>query len=42
MTGAGYEERALAADNRIFNWPIPTYELQLNKDLQQNPGYTAE
>lgn len=42
MTGAGYEDRALAADNRIFNWPIPTYELQLNKDLQQNPGYTAE
>lgn len=42
MTGVGFEERVLPADSRCFNWPIPTYEMQLNKDLEQNPGYSAE
>lgn len=42
MTGVGYQDRVITADSRIFNWPIPTYEMQLNKDLQQNPGYSVE
>ena len=42
MTGAGFQDRTLSADSKFFNWPIPTYEIQLNKDLQQNPGYTVE
>lgn len=42
MTGVGFEERVLPADSRCFNWPIPTYEMQLNKELEQNPGYSAE
>ena len=42
MTGAGYQTRTLAADSHIFNWPIPAYEIQLNKDLQQNDGYTVK
>lgn len=42
MSGAGFQERTLSADSRFFNWPIPTYEMQLNKELQQNPGYTAQ
>lgn len=41
MTGVGYQERTLPAGSAAFNWPIPTYEIQLNKDLQQNPGYSA-
>ena len=40
-TGPGYMERTLPAGSAAFNWPIPTYEMQLNKDLQQNPGYSA-
>lgn len=42
MTGVGYQDRTIEANNRVFNWPIPTYEMQLNKELQQNPGYGAE
>ena len=42
MTGVGYQDRTIEANNRVFNYPIPTYEMQLNKDLQQNPGYAAE
>ena len=42
MTGVGFQERTISADSHIFNWPVPTYEIQLNKELQQNPGYTTE
>lgn len=37
-----FQDRVLPADSRFFNWPIPTYEMQLNKELQQNPGYTIQ
>ncbi len=42
MTGAYYNERALAADSHFLNWPVPSYELKLNANLVQNPGYSAE
>lgn len=42
MTGPYYNERALAADSYYLNWPVPSYEIKLNANLVQNPGYTAE
>lgn len=42
MTGPYYNERSLAANNHTLNWPIPSYELKLNANLVQNPGYSAE
>lgn len=42
MTGAYYNERALASDSHFLNWPVPSYELKLNENLVQNPGYSAE
>lgn len=42
MTGVGYQERVVEANSHVFNWPVPTYEMQLNKELQQNPGYSVE
>lgn len=42
MTGEYYNERALAADSHFLNWPVPSYELKLNANLVQNPGYSAE
>lgn len=42
MTGEYYNERALAANSYVLNWPVPSYELKLNANLVQNPGYSAE
>ena len=42
MTGEYYNERALEADSHYLNWPVPSYEMKLNPNLVQNPGYTAE
>lgn len=42
MTGATYDERVLAANNRAFVWPIPSYEMKINENLIQNDGYTKE
>ncbi len=42
MTGPYYNERSLAADSHYLNWPVPSYELKLNANLVQNPGYSAE
>lgn len=42
MTGPSYNERALAADSYVLNWPVPSYEIKLNSNLVQNPGYVAE
>ena len=42
MTGAYYNERALAANDHTLNWPVPSYEIKLNANLVQNPGYSAE
>ena len=42
MTGAAYNERSLAADSHVLNWPVPSYELKLNSNLKQNDGYSVE
>ena len=42
QTGPAYTERVLDADTHVFNWPVPTYEMKINKNLVQNPGYSAE
>lgn len=42
MTGEYYNQRALSADSHFLNWPVPSYEIKLNANLVQNPGYTAE
>ena len=41
MSGEYYEKRALSADSYFLNWPVPSYEIQLNKNLVQNAGYTT-
>lgn len=40
-TGDAYEKRTLSADSHVWNWPVPTYEMKLNKNLKQNPGYES-
>lgn len=42
MTGPAYTERELEADSHVFVWPVPTYEIKINTNLVQNPGYSAE
>ena len=42
MTGEYYNQRSLSADSHFLNWPVPSYEIKLNVNLVQNPGYTAE
>ncbi len=42
MTGPNFNERALAANAHVLNWPVPSYEIKLNSNLVQNNGYTAE
>lgn len=42
MTGEYYNQRSLSADSHFLNWPVPSYEMKLNENLVQNPGYTAE
>ena len=38
-----YEAKVMAADDYHFNWPIPSYEMKVNSNLEQNKGYsTAE
>lgn len=34
-----FENKVAEADDRCFLWPIPTYEMQTNLNLVQNPGY---
>lgn len=41
MSGVGYLTRTLDATDHHFCWPVPTYEMQVNKNLVQNPGYSA-
>lgn len=42
MQGTGFTERTLAAGSHVFNWPIPTYEIQITPSLVQNDGYVFE
>lgn len=40
--GEYFDERTIEADDYVLCWPIPSYELKLNKNLVQNDGYGAE
>lgn len=39
MKGEYYEKRAIDSDEYVLCWPIPSYDLKLNKNLVQNDGY---
>ncbi len=39
MTGAAYDEKVINPGDHVLNWPVPAYEIKLNKNLEQNPGY---
>jgi len=41
-TGEYFDERVIKANAHVLVWPVPSYELKLNKNLVQNPGYGAE
>lgn len=41
-TGKYFDERTIEPDDHVLVWPVPSYELKLNKNLEQNPGYGAE
>lgn len=41
-TGEYFDERTIEPDDHVLLWPVPSYELKLNKNLVQNPGYGAE
>ncbi len=42
MTGAAYDQKSLQPGDHVLNWPVPSYEIKLNKNLVQNTGYEAE
>lgn len=37
--GKSYTSKTMTADDYHWQWPVPTYELQVNDNLVQNPGY---
>ncbi len=39
MTGSDYDQKYLVAGDYRFTWPIPAYEMRVNENLVQNPGY---
>ena len=40
--GEYFDERTIEPDDHVLVWPIPSYELKLNRNLIQNDGYGAE
>lgn len=41
MTGTAYEGKTFSDDDDHFQWPIPAYDVKLNENLVQNPGYSV-
>jgi len=39
MKGDSYENKSMDPTDYHLNWPIPTNDMQTNKNLVQNPGY---
>ena len=39
MSGAYFEQKSMKADHYQWIWPIPTNDIQTNRNLVQNPGY---
>lgn len=41
-SGDVYDGKVFKSDDYHFNWPIPSYEMKINKNLKQNAGYVNE
>ena len=41
-TGEYFDERTIEPDDYVLVWPVPSYEMKLNMNLVQNPGYGVE
>lgn len=39
--GQYFTEKVFDASSTYFQWPIPSHELKVNKNLTQNPGYDS-
>ena len=37
--GQGFDEKSLPASSFYYQWPIPSHEMKINKNLVQNEGY---
>ncbi len=37
--GESFNNKVFAATSDYFQWPIPSHEMKINKNLEQNPGY---
>lgn len=42
MEGPAYDARTVDAEDRIFNLPIPSYEIKITPSLEQNDGYSTK
>jgi len=40
--GEAFNEKVFSPTSNYLQWPIPSHELKINKNLTQNPGYEAE
>ncbi len=36
---SAYGGKVISKDSHLFTWPVPAYEMKLNPNLVQNPGY---
>ncbi len=41
VEGSNYTAKSLPASDYHYQWPMPTYEMQVNLNLVQNEGYVA-
>ena len=41
-SGDVYDGKVFKADDYHFQWPIPSHEMKINKNLVQNSGYVSE
>lgn len=39
MTGDAYDQKVFEANSIYFQWPVPSYEMKINSNMEQNPGY---
>lgn len=39
QAGPNYASKVMNADDNHWQWPVPTYEIEINANLVQNPGY---
>lgn len=39
MSGDAYDQKVFEANSIYFQWPVPSYEMKINSNMEQNPGY---